>query len=748
MDQGPGTVSGGGFISLSENEQRCYSDLYTLCKADSSGKLAASKVGELFRASQLPADTLHQVTELCGAKRLGYFGTGQFYVALKLLAAAQSGFPVRLESIKSEMPLPRFVGMKNDAEVLRSPNHSQNMESQGHQLGKPPMRIARPSLDRNSLKRTESLGDKQTPRSPPPSPLRSPPNSPSSSNYQDKALSYSYRKQWNSTEQLTASYESKHPSRPLLQQQVSSPSNYGSKSSLTHSSVTQALSVERSAEEGSADYHDDPWRITEEQQEYYTMQFKSLQPDLSLLISGSVAKNFFTKSKLSIPELSHICTLVSDVWYNTGELSDVDCDGALTLPEFCTAFHLIVARKNGYSLPEKLPQTLQPGFLQIDAVSPKSKRDGAFLGSYSELVPSSQQKEPAHSEQWEAINELPTTPAPLIVFEDESGTAPQETKTVESIHPPLSDKSTPKQEPMIDSCISAFSPKRNPVFKDTSVDEHTPLENTPAAKTEWRLNSTKKNRPENNDDNPPQELEHQVKSRTRQRSYSSTSLDDAMKKVEEPPTPPPRPQKTHSRASSLDLNTIFQHNSQGFKRGWLPPPALPPRPLAGQIPHFVSSTETTSQQKPVRKLNFADFSKFSEEEENAAKNEAQGQLGKAAGSSEESSPLKKDILPAQPPLKPIRRKYRPESQNLDSQEPTPPLPPPSSSAPGTKPHPPVQKQSSRQKRAIQTAIRKNKEANAVLARLNSELQQQLKEAHLDRIALETQLDQLRPVSYL
>ena len=32
---------------------------------------------------------------------LGYFGTGQFYVALKLLAAAQSGLPVRLESIQS-----------------------------------------------------------------------------------------------------------------------------------------------------------------------------------------------------------------------------------------------------------------------------------------------------------------------------------------------------------------------------------------------------------------------------------------------------------------------------------------------------------------------------------------------------------------------------------------------------------------------------------------------------------------------
>lgn len=40
-----------------------------------------------------------QVTEVCGAKRLGFFGTPQFYVALKLLAAAQSGLPIHLESV-------------------------------------------------------------------------------------------------------------------------------------------------------------------------------------------------------------------------------------------------------------------------------------------------------------------------------------------------------------------------------------------------------------------------------------------------------------------------------------------------------------------------------------------------------------------------------------------------------------------------------------------------------------------------
>lgn len=50
------------------------------------------------------------------------------------------------------------------------------------------------------------------------------------------------------------------------------------------------------------------------------------------------------------------------------ELSDVDCDGALTLPEFCAAFHLVVARKNGYQLPETLPDTLLPDYLQAGNV--------------------------------------------------------------------------------------------------------------------------------------------------------------------------------------------------------------------------------------------------------------------------------------------------------------------------------------------------------------------------------------------
>ncbi|KAM4629785.1 ralBP1-associated Eps domain-containing protein 2 [Polymixia lowei] len=666
MDQESGVASGGSFISLNENEQRYYSGLHNLCQADSSGKLSAGKVGELFKSSQLPPESLHQVTEVCGAKRLGYFGTAQFYVALKLLAAAQSGLPIRLESVTANLPLPRFVGFKNESE-LRYSILPQGVDTQGPQCA--PVSVLWTPADRSAFRHPESNVEKKERRSPPRSPRSSPPCSPST------YRSYPYAMQRNGTDAQTAN-ESKHSTRPIIQlEQHSSPGNYGTKPTLEHPAVPRAPSVERLDQRGVADYSDeDPWRITEEQQEYYTNQFKTLQPDLGALILGAVAKNFFTKSKLPIPELSHI-------W----ELSDVDRDGALTFSEFCTAFHLIVARKNGYPLPETLPPSLQPGF----------------------------------TEQEEDIPDTPESAEPLIVFEDAEPRLGQlDRRIIERLKPSLA---TTKQEIKEESCKQDFSSKRGV----TSQDRHT-----------LQIGAFP-GRPE-----PPHDLDTQLKTRTRPRSYSSTSIDDAMKKTEEPPTPPPRPQKTHSRASSLDLNKLFQQGAPGVKSGWLPPPpALPPRPSATQVPHFISATEKTPQ-KTVQQPNFADFSRFREEEESSVKPEEHSPLRRAGPSAEDLTKTpKQDIIGVshnQAPQKPVRRKYHPDSQNLEA---TPP--PTTAFAPATKP---AQKLLSRQKREIQMAIRKNKETNAVLTRLNSELQQQLKEVHQERITLESQLELLRPLA--
>ncbi|XP_048717854.2 ralBP1-associated Eps domain-containing protein 2 isoform X3 [Caretta caretta] len=671
MEQGPGGAAAGGaglLLPLSDTEQQRYAELFSLCcsPAPEGGSAPApaaggSKVGDLFRASQLPADTLHQVTELCGAKRVGYFGPAQFYVALKLIAAAQSGLPVRIESIKSELPLPRFMALKNDIEM----RYGNAAEIHGVKF-----QIPHATLEKNSFKRSDEGDKKQETKSPPMSPMCSPPASPS--NYQRIPLSYGYGRSRSGLEQPHGvPYEARHSTQ---QQDGPATGNYASKSARVHSSLSRSLSVEREPQD-SSNYPDDPWRITEEQREYYINQFKSLQSDLNSFISGSVAKNFFTKSKLPIPELSHI-------W----ELSDVDCDGALTLPEFCAAFHLIVARKNGYPLPDTLPETLLPDYLHPASLKPK--RDCALLDSYSDSLPVSQQTRDFNRTET-SVEEMPDKSA--LTQDADSG----------------------------DNQALNISTTAKTIPKDFKPSQHL------SVKTVVQESNT-------------------LKARPRSRSYSSTSIEDTMKKGEEPPTPPPRPQKSHSRASSLDLNKIFQQNTQAVKSGWLPPPpALPPRPFVSQQgPHHVTNTEPVAQAKS----SYAEF-RLKEQTEQVSEIEFHPQMNRAPSQTEESSPTRKEILLTQPPSKPIRRKFRSENQMLENQELTP-TSSVTSSLPAAKPHLPAQKQSSKQKRAIQTAIRKNKEANAVLARLNSELQQQLKEVHKERIALETQLEQLRPVTVL
>ncbi|KAM4819261.1 ralBP1-associated Eps domain-containing protein 2 isoform 4-T4 [Thomomys bottae] len=584
MEAASGGCGSGPPLLLSEGEQQCYSELFARCTSVASGgslaghpeaarvapgaaSAATGPVADLFRASQLPSETLHQITELCGVKRVGYFGPTQFYIALKLIAAAQSGLPVRIDSIKCELPLPRFMMSKNDGEI----RFGNPTELHGTKVQIPYL-----TAEKLSFKRMDDE-EKQETQSPTMSPLASPPSSPP--HYQRVPLSHGYSKLRSSSEQMhPAPYEVR---QSLVQPEGSSSGVPGAKPLRHQASLNRSFSVERELQDNN-NYPDEPWRITEEQREYYVNQFRSLQPDPSSFISGSVAKNFFTKSKLSIPELSYI-------W----ELSDADCDGALTLPEFCAAFHLIVVRKNGYPLPEGLPPTLQPEYLQ--AAFPKSKWECALFDSYSESVLASQQ--------------------------------PRDLNRVEK----------------------------------TSVKD---VADFPCS----AQNMT-------NDD----------------KQALKSAINEALPKdlCEDPAT----------------------------KSGLLPPPpALPPRPCPSQSEQ-VSDAELLTQ------------------------------MNRTPSQAAESSPVKKDVPYSQPPSKPIRRKFRPENQSTDNQEPSNAVGGP---APITtvKPHPTVQKQSSKQKKAIQTAIRKNKEANAVLARLNSELQQQLKEVHQERIALENQLEQLRPVTVL
>ncbi|KAM3935592.1 ralBP1-associated Eps domain-containing protein 2 isoform 2-T2 [Leptodactylus fuscus] len=679
MDQGPPVVSagqaaGGLYLSLSDNEQKRYSELFSLCQVEGSSRLAAadnSKVAELFLASQLPAETLHQITELCGAKHVGFFGPSQFCIALKLIAAAQAGLAVRMENIKCELPLACFLSMKFDN--LKYGIHAVAVDAQ----------LSKHSANEKSL--LPSFGEGET-KSEAKTFVTSPLKSPLST-----STEYACGKRQNSPEHHSgAAYETRQPA--LLQQDGHLPLNYGNQPAPLQSSISQSLSVERESQDNSESYSEDPWRITEEQREYYTNQFISLQPDLNSFISGSVARNFFTKSKLPIPELSHI-------W----DLSDVDCDGALTLAEFFAAFHLIVARKNGYDLPDTLPNTLLSEILTPTAVKPGT--DGVYEAYRGTNTVCSARKE------LETVCEDPANSEPLILFDVEaSNNEPKTAKEVSSGQSTLKESTVNDAEVLKDSTAIHLGPIETKKFQSFKIVVH--------------------------------QEPYTHKTRPRSRSYSSTSTEETMKKVEEPPTPPPRPQKTHSRASSLDLNRIIQHHSPAPRAGWIqPPPALPPRPCVSQLSYPSTNTD---QKMQIPQPTFADFKSQDQNERGV---EIELQTNKMLPQTEESSPAKKDILLNQPPTKPLRRKFHPENQALENHD-LSSTSSVTSSAASLKSHPAVQKQPSKQKKAIQTAIRKNKEANAVLARLNSELQQQLKEVHQERIALETQLEQLRPLTVL
>lgn len=115
---------------------------------------------------------------------------------------------------------------------------------------------------------------------------------------------------------------------------------------------------EESSDKHSSDEDEDDldlealYQITSEQKEYYLKQFRTVQPDVSGLLSGVVARIFFEKSRIPVEELRHI-------W----QLCDVTRDGALDVAEFTAAMHLVVLRRNNIPIPSVLPTCLQPHVL-------------------------------------------------------------------------------------------------------------------------------------------------------------------------------------------------------------------------------------------------------------------------------------------------------------------------------------------------------------------------------------------------
>ncbi|XP_045699803.1 ralBP1-associated Eps domain-containing protein 1 isoform X3 [Phyllostomus hastatus] len=772
-------------LTLSDAEQKYYSDLFSYCDIESTKKVAANgRVLELFRAAQLPNDVVLQIMELCGATRLGYFGRSQFYIALKLVAVAQSGFPLRVESINTvkDLPLPRFIASKNEQESRHAASYSSDSENQGSYSGVIPPPPGRGQGKKGSVShdavQSRTSADQQEPASPVVSPQQSPPASP-----------HTWRK------------HSRHPSGGNSERPLAGPGpfwspfgeaqsgssagdavwsghsppppqeNWDQTTVRTVASATTANEIRRQSSS-----YDDPWKITDEQRQYYVNQFKTIQPDLNGFIPGSAAKEFFTKSKLPILELSHI-------W----ELSDFDKDGALTLDEFCAAFHLVVARKNGYDLPEKLPESLMPKLIDLEDSADVGDQTGevGYSGSPAEAPPSKSPSMPSlnqtwpemnqSSEQWETFSERSSSSQTLTQFDSNIAPADPDTAIVHPVPIRMTPSKIHMQEMELKRTGNDHTNPTSPLLvKPSDLSE----ENKINSSVKFASGNTVADGYSSSDSftSDPEQIGNNV---TRQRSHSGTSPDNPA-----PPPPPPRPQPSHSRSSSLDMNRTFAVTTGQQQAGVVAhPPAVPPRPQPSQAPgpvvhrpvdadSLITHTSTSPQQIPEQP-NFADFSQFevfvasnvNEEQKDEAEKHPEVlpvekasdpasslRVAKTESKIEEktaaSAPanVSKGTTPLAPPPKPVRRRLKSEDElrpEVDEHtQKTGVL------AGVLTSQPPLPRSVGKDKKAIQASIRRNKEANTVLARLNSELQQQLKDVLEERISLEVQLEQLRPFSHL
>uniref|UniRef100_A0A671PQD7 RalBP1-associated Eps domain-containing protein 1-like n=1 Tax=Sinocyclocheilus anshuiensis TaxID=1608454 RepID=A0A671PQD7_9TELE len=747
-------------LTLSDVEQKYYSELFLSCDVDNTKKVASNgKVLDLFRAAQLSNEVVHQITELCGATRLGHFGRSQFYIALKLIALAQSGLALRVESLNSvrDLPLPRFVMGKNEQETRHAVMFA-DTENQGSYFPRHPGRVQAKKVSAHEMIQpcVPTVDPQPDTTSPVVSPHQSPPTSPHAwRKHKRQASGGNVDRQPSVPGVVWPPFReaqpgpvtgdgmwSAHSPPPVQESWVSFTDTPPSSTLPMHPPSAQVITTVRTVPSAMTTNeiqrqisgYDDPWKITDEQRQYYINQFKTIQADLTGLIPGSAAKEFFTKSKLPILELSHI-------W----ELSDFDKDGALTLDEFCAAFHLVVARKNGYDLPEKLPESLMPKLIDLDdsAGVPEPAPEVGFSASPVEVTPNKSPSMPSLNQNWSELNQSNEDtaivhPVPIRMTPSKIHMQEMELKRTGSDHTHPTSPLMAKPPELSDETKLAATIK----FPGTTVGDGY-----------------------SSSDSFTSDQEPISSAVNRQRSHSGTSPEGL--KVVAPPPPPPRPHASHSRSSSLDMNRNFAAVPAGPQQPGVVafPPAVPPRPLPTQtsVPHGHRSVEgdglpahtSTSPHQMPEQPNFADFSQFqafavdqpADDGENAsdkttgtmktAKNDVQSEERNATtvNSTKVSTPLA-------PPPKPVRRRLKSEDELRPDVEDLPQKSNIIATVLATQPS--IPRSIGKDKKAIQASIRRNKETNTVLARLNNVIECD----HQERISLEVQLEQLRPFSHL
>ncbi|KAK3098749.1 hypothetical protein FSP39_022716 [Pinctada imbricata] len=855
-------------LKLTTQEQICYGELFQSCDSDGSGKVSGLRASELFLTSGLSQDVLLQISELCGAKRLGHFGRSQFYIALKLIAAVQCGLPPKLESINAGMdiPLPKFtktndqdkIGQQNSVPVkdlierqgqpvpvyppqqpLATSQHqprgqlppppatkkSHGRSSSGQFRGlvdrdgsaaaaaQPNLAIVQPQSHnaQQNVVQEDTVSNAKSPQQFSPT-AQSPPSSPPTMIPSTNTVQSGSTIPAVAANQIQAAAGTAPAIKPVANQVpggVASSASQGPGSHIVNQNAFQAGmqnamtggaqgtviperghnsvvitsghvpsmtssthshshpgnhydSLNSTHEAGWASFEDDEshgllgtgpkktyhleppgfdsssissdpesvddvWAINDEQRDYYTKQFQTMQPDLNGTITGAVAKEFFEKSKLPVQELSKI-------W----QLSDLNRDGALSLEEFCIAMHLVVLRRNEIELPERLPFALMP--YTAFANEEPFAADLPQGSTLKRVTP------PASSPQAAAGQWVPEPP----IQEQSSDTASDVASPV--IKPVNFGFQKPDPESGIAHPIAVrVSPEshvhkqkdgheRGRAFSEPAPHVVSPSD-TPVEHIKQRTESVPDSNVQNDADSllvePKRLIQNQspvqpsmLQGRPRPVAAKknavpgistgillpapASQVDGGNVGDQEPPLPPPRPGQVHGRSMSVDL------------KGLSTPPAVPPRASPKDSPALRKADGTQSAINSEKGDKFKKFETI----------QSQEQLDLISMSDESTE-------------KSTRRSLSLDYNKVESsQGVTFDIPEEEEMGGGEKGklQSQMMRQASRDKKDLQMAIRTHKERNSMLERLSSELNQELQEVMEQRIALEIQLEHLKPFS--
>ncbi|KAF2361210.1 EH domain [Trinorchestia longiramus] len=500
------------------------------------------------------------------------------------------------------------------------------------------------------------------------------------------------------------------------------------------------------------------WRISEEQRNYYTQQFRRLQPDLSKVVQGQQAKHFFEKSKLATDQLTRI-------WH----LSDVTQDGALSLPEFLVAMHLVVARRNNVPLPSALPQPLLALLLpslqqqQQHVMAQQQQKDNAIVSSRTRRGSSSSGGSSVVSSVPPPSTAAPSLPPSTGELSDKEIVSPSRAKEwTKFVDSPTSTVSSPGLKPV------NFDFQRSAVEEDPQILHPKAVRVTPEPGRGDSECTAAAASGAAADGQAPVFLDSS--------SFGPTSLPPGGGKIE-PPPPPPRPTRTHARSSSLDLNK-FQRCGAVQHLG--APPAVPPRTSPGHVSpnkklvyqRSAGETVTAGDMSCSSSNSAVHYSKL-----RPALQHQDGVLPAASGDTEQrrgsQQQLAPHLLPAKQSLpsctgdqslvprvsafevyrKPGTDATVPgveqaaalgnrEADLLDD------IPAPTTAAPvASSSHVSLRAGTAsigtKDKKEVCASIKTTRDRNTVLARLNNELNQELAEVIEERIALEMQLEQMK-----